>query len=406
MMASLSGQPEVSLNGSAAVAELVPITDGPSDDAAQRNHFASGNARGVPETQTASQEKSSHGEQRKKLSRRKTSASHPAKAPDVASSDPVIDSQSIASESAVGNGAAESELAGTDQEDKPTETTSNGMRNDFAASQPADPQKPYQSEIKPGSNGKAKKSSSKKTPKGQTSKPRSSRRKESPPKSAPVKAPRPKLKKVPIDSIEIDQERALGDLKKLSQSLKHLGQLYPALAYWDDQRSKYVLIDCRRRYRAACLAGKRYFQILVYESLSDAKKKLIEIMSNTVRKQLTLIELADALVKKRAALAEMKKEGSESGKPRNETSVGQQIAADYGKSRRSVEYLYEVSRGLSDELKQRLNETNLGRKLKPLRELAKLEAGDEEATKAFKNDVVNMLFLTNVVIVSPIGNFL
>ena len=75
----------------------------------------------------------------------------------------------------------------------------------------------------------------------------------------PVEPNRPKLMHLPIDQFEADAQIRLDfddeAIESLSLSMKTEGQIVAVLAFFDEARRKYVILDGERRFRAAGRAG-------------------------------------------------------------------------------------------------------------------------------------------------------
>jgi ParB family chromosome partitioning protein len=80
-----------------------------------------------------------------------------------------------------------------------------------------------------------------------------------PPEIPTVEPAKPKLMHLPIAKVEPDAQIRLDfddeAIENLSRSLKSEGQIVAILAYHDETRDKYVILDGERRYRAAQRAG-------------------------------------------------------------------------------------------------------------------------------------------------------
>ena len=86
------------------------------------------------------------------------------------------------------------------------------------------------------------------------------------------------------------------DLKDLSTSIKHNGLAQPLLVRFDPARpGTFELFAGYRRWRAALMAQVAYVPAIVFQGLSDAVAIELGLLENLHRRNLTIIEEAEAL---------------------------------------------------------------------------------------------------------------
>lgn len=111
--------------------------------------------------------------------------------------------------------------------------------------------------------------------------------------------------KIPIASIKVDRSRidtqrfrrAMGDIQKLVESIKHHGLIHPIVVdvLEDGSDHKYILVAGERRLTAVLYLGWSEIDATVLSSLSDLERKEVELEENAQRKDLTWREQIEAL---------------------------------------------------------------------------------------------------------------
>ncbi len=92
------------------------------------------------------------------------------------------------------------------------------------------------------------------------------------------------------------QRKDLGDIAELAKSIERLGQLQPIVVQPGEDPSYVVLVAGERRLRACELLG-RDVQIVLFSSLDEQTRNIIELEENVKRKSLSWQEEADAVRK-------------------------------------------------------------------------------------------------------------
>ena len=81
-------------------------------------------------------------------------------------------------------------------------------------------------------------------------------------------------------------ENELGDIEKLAQSFKEVGQQVPCIVRPAEKNNNFTLIAGERRWRAATLAGC-LLKVIVKDNLTDHQAGLIQATENSQRKDLS-----------------------------------------------------------------------------------------------------------------------
>jgi ParB family chromosome partitioning protein len=120
-----------------------------------------------------------------------------------------------------------------------------------------------------------------------------------PPEIHTVEPNRPELMHLPIDQLEADAQIRLDfddeAIENLALSLKSEGQLVALLAFRDDVRQKFVILDGERRYRAAQRAGLKELKAEVWPFRPSPDEILMMQLSiDQMRENLNPVEQAAA----------------------------------------------------------------------------------------------------------------
>jgi ParB family chromosome partitioning protein len=134
-----------------------------------------------------------------------------------------------------------------------------------------------------------------------------------------------------------------GEIRKLADSLELLGQQQAVTVYYDNDRSRFVIIHGERRVRAAKLLGWSTIRAWVRrEKPSEGERIELQLAENIARKDLNEIEIGRALAQLKALRGYSTRE----------------LADRVGKSQTTVIRLLSIL-ALPDDLKQHVAEGTL-----------------------------------------------
>jgi ParB family transcriptional regulator, chromosome partitioning protein len=119
------------------------------------------------------------------------------------------------------------------------------------------------------------------------------------PEIPPMEPAKPTLMHLPIEKVEPDAQIRLDfdeeAIDGLAKSLRSEGQIVAILAYHDEARDKYVILDGERRYRAARKAGLAELRAEVFPYRPSSEEVLLMQLSiDQMRENLNPVEQAAA----------------------------------------------------------------------------------------------------------------
>jgi ParB/RepB/Spo0J family partition protein len=119
------------------------------------------------------------------------------------------------------------------------------------------------------------------------------------PEIPPMEPAKPTLMHLPIEKVEPDAQIRLDfdeeAIDSLAKSLKSEGQIVAILAYHDEARDKYVILDGERRYRAARKAGLVVLKAEVWPYRPGPEEILmLQLSIDQMREDLNPVEQAAA----------------------------------------------------------------------------------------------------------------
>lgn len=180
----------------------------------------------------------------------------------------------------------------------------------------------------------------------------------------------------------VEEDHALA----IAQSIVEHGLINPISVRRTPARKggKFTLIAGAHRLRAYQLNAESQIEALVFEA-DQAEGQLIEIVENLFRNDLSVIDRA-VFVQSYREIWEQKHGKIEPGRPGNSANLSQifaeevaaggfseHVAERMGLSKRSIERLHLIARGLQPELRKSLRETPIADNQSTLLKLARLE---------------------------------
>jgi N6-adenosine-specific RNA methylase IME4 len=191
--------------------------------------------------------------------------------------------------------------------------------------------------------------------------------------------------RVPIDSIKVgERKRRVDDVSDLVESIAQLGLLQPIVITQD-----YELIAGERRLKACKQLGWTEIEATV-ATLDDLSAELAEIDENIVRQELTVLERAEQLARRKEIYETLHPEtrhGGAPGKPgggkvaraKDDTvsSFASDTAAKTGLSPRSVQRDVQIAMRIAPDVRDAIRETPIADSKRDLLELARKEPEEQ-----------------------------
>ena len=114
---------------------------------------------------------------------------------------------------------------------------------------------------------------------------------------------------VPLDQIDRNEKNffVVNDVQDLMESIQINGILQPLLLVRSGER--YRIIAGHRRYKAACLAGLKEVPAIILPEMRESMEWFMLIKTNTTTRELSHAEKAEAAIRLKKHLVQMKQEG-------------------------------------------------------------------------------------------------
>lgn len=152
---------------------------------------------------------------------------------------------------------------------------------------------------------------------------------------------------IPLDKIDPNEKNffAVDDVQDLVDSIQINGILQPLLLKTNGDR--YTIIAGHRRHKAAGLAGLKTVPAVVQPNMSEAMEWLMLIKTNTTTRELTHAEKAEAAIRMKKQLVQLKQEGAKiTGRLRDIVAEQMEI------SKSEMGRMEVIDKNLNDEFKK------------------------------------------------------
>ena len=189
------------------------------------------------------------------------------------------------------------------------------------------------------------------------------------------------MQDIAINEIEIDDNRrSFGDIESLIRSIEEIGLINPVTLTTDLK-----LVAGARRIAAYMQLGHDTIPALI-KSYSELEAMVAEIDENLEQKELSALQKAKALAKQKEYYEALHPESAKKAKAKknlkNQVDDGfisppakaytQKMADAMRKNQRTVQYMIETGRGLSDEMTEKLTGLPIEDNIGDLRQLARM----------------------------------
>jgi ParB family chromosome partitioning protein len=194
------------------------------------------------------------------------------------------------------------------------------------------------------------------------------------------------IQEIPLGEIDIpDGQRELGNLEPLMASIQEIGLMHPIPV--TRRGARYRMIAGWRRYNAYKRLGKSQIPAIVLE-MDDLHVALATIDENLIRQNLTALEHAEQIVRRKEiyeTLHSETKRGNGPGrghreKKRNKfASFAADTASKTGRDKRTIQQAVQIATNLSDGVKEKIRSLPIADKKNDLLHLARMPQETQEA---------------------------
>lgn len=201
-----------------------------------------------------------------------------------------------------------------------------------------------------------------------------------------MRPPAPDVISAPIADVEVgDRLRPLGDVRALARSIKLVGLLHPIVVTLDMR-----LVSGLHRLEACRSLGWTHIPAHCIEA-SDVAAQIAEIDENLVRAELTRLQRADQLAKRKrlyeALHPNRRKQGHHRSRdPQNSTELKESYfnaeAARTGRSHQSLRNDVRIAESIAPDVKEAIGNTPVADSGVELMALAKLDPTQQRAVVA------------------------